>query len=82
LRELSVNYTFNRNQLPGFLGSTLSKLTVGVVGRNILTFTGYRGYDPESNVVDVGLAAAGVARFDDFGYPNFRTITGIVEFEF
>jgi TonB-linked SusC/RagA family outer membrane protein len=81
LRELAVNYTFNRSSLPGFLSSTLSKLTVGVIGRNLLTFTGYRGYDPESNV-SAGLSAAGVARYDDFGYPQFRTITGIVEFEF
>ncbi|MDZ7362786.1 MAG: SusC/RagA family TonB-linked outer membrane protein [candidate division KSB1 bacterium] len=82
LRELAVTYTFQQKALSRVFGGLMERLSIGVVGRNLLTFTDYTGYDPEtgSNAFSIGNAA--VARIDDFGYPNFRTLTGIIEFDF
>jgi len=82
LRELRVSYSFGRQALTGVFGGFLRKLTIGVVGRNLLTFTGYKGYDPEVGSRGFGLGSAAVARYDGFGYPNFRTFSGLLEFEF
>jgi len=82
LRELTLRYTFDRialnNLLGGFAGRLFNKFTIGVVGRNLLTFTNYTGWDPE---VGGGLDAT-FYRFDGFGYPQYRTFTGILEVEF
>jgi TonB-linked SusC/RagA family outer membrane protein len=78
LRELSLRYTFNRGQLENVLGGFFKRITVAAIGRNLLTFTGYTGYDPEvSNTGD-----GAVYRVDAFEYPNYRTFTGSVEVEF
>ncbi|MFQ6115649.1 MAG: hypothetical protein ACE5NG_16435, partial [bacterium] len=82
LRELRLSYTFDRKALSGFFGGVLNKLTIGFVGRNLLTFTGYKGYDPEVGIIYSELGSAALSRFDQFGYPNFRTLSGVVEFEF
>jgi TonB-linked SusC/RagA family outer membrane protein len=82
LRELAVAYTFNREALSGLFGGFLEKLSIGVAGRNLLTFTDYKGYDPEVGDTGFTLGSAVVGRFDGFGYPNFRTLTGVIEFEF
>jgi hypothetical protein len=80
LRELSVNYTFNHNQLQGIgLGRLLNEVRIGVIGRNLFTITNYTGVDPE-------VAPAGDDAFKGraswFQYPPFRTITGFVEIAF
>ncbi len=80
LRELSVNYTFNHNQLQGIgLGRLLNEVRVGVIGRNLFTVTNYSGVDPE-------VAPAGDDAFKGraswFQYPPFRTITGFIEIAF
>ena len=80
LRELSVNYTFNHNQLQGIgLGRLLNEVRIGVIGRNLFTITNYSGVDPE-------VAPAGDDAFKGraswFQYPPFRTITGFVEIAF
>ena len=77
-RELSVRYSFNRGQLEGFANGLLNRISISVVGRNIKTWTGYTGYDPE---VSSG-GDQGVFRVDDFDYPNFKTWTGSIEIEF
>ena len=83
LRELSVTYSLNRNQLGNVLGGAISKVSVGVVGRNLITWTNYTGYDPEvGRAGDFDLGSAVIARYDGFGYPNFRTISGVFEIEF
>ncbi|MFQ6046599.1 MAG: SusC/RagA family TonB-linked outer membrane protein [Gemmatimonadales bacterium] len=79
LRELSLAYTFNRAQLEGVFGGFIKRLTFSVVGRNIKTWTDYKGYDPE---VSTDNSNAGVYRYDGFEYPNYRTISGAVEIEF
>ncbi len=81
LRELNLSYAVNKSTLVnlfgGYFGGIFNKATFGVIGRNLLTFTNYSGFDPE-----VGQGDATIRRFDGFGYPNFRTYTGYIEFEF
>jgi hypothetical protein len=66
LREVSLAY-----QLPGTLVDRigLSALTVELGGRNLVTWTDYTGYDPETNM----FGTSTVARGTDFAnYPNPR----------
>ncbi len=77
LREVSLAYNFTRSQL-GPLGQYINGLKLGVLGRNLLTFTDYTGWDPE-----VALRTnATNFRLDEYAYPNFRTFTGSVEIRF
>ena len=77
LRELSIYYRFNRNALlsfaGGYLGQVFQGLTLGFIGRNVFTLTGYSGFDPE-----VGNAEY---RVDNFVYPHFRQFTFYVQVE-
>lgn len=85
LRELSVEYSFNRQQLNSVFGNRLHRVAIGVTGRNLLTFTGYSGFDPETGDTGQGNAVGGDAslfRVDNFSYPNFRTFTGRITIEF
>ncbi len=81
LRELSMNYSLDQTDLSkfagGFLANFFSRMTFGVIGRNLFTFTGYSGWDPQ-----VGQGDATLVRIDSFAYPHYRTITGVLEFEF
>lgn len=47
LREASLFYTFNSQQMSGLADGFFNSLRVGVTGRNLLTFTDYSGWDPE-----------------------------------
>jgi len=78
LREISLYYTFGETQLNGFLGGLFTKVRIGFQSRNVLTFTNYRGYDPE---VASGADLTNFP-FDNFGYPNYRTYTGSIELNF
>lgn len=77
-RELSVRYTFDGATLARFMGDWVKRITVGVIGRNLMTWTNFRGYDPEVG----GGEDATIYRFDGYQYPNYRTITGKIEIEF
>jgi hypothetical protein len=81
LRELSLRYTFTRADLASFFGGWINRITVGVIGRNLLTWTNYKGYDPEVGNSTGGNEAT-VYRFDGFYYPNYRNYTGTIEIEF
>lgn len=68
LREVSVSYDFT-----GLLGITgVRSLRFGVSGRNLLTITGYDGFDPEVTGEDQDVRFRGL---DIFTYPNYRTFT-------
>lgn len=83
LRELSVRYSFNKRQLSGVLGGFLNNVSVGFIGRNLFTFfTDYRAFDPEVGIGGGQGGSAAVNRFDNFGYPNYRTYNAVLEFEF
>ncbi|MFQ5750703.1 MAG: SusC/RagA family TonB-linked outer membrane protein, partial [bacterium] len=81
MRELNVSYAFDRSLLSSlfgdFIGRSLNRLSIGLRGRNLLTWTDYSGFDPE-----VGQGNATQLRYDGFRYPNYRTFTGYVEIEF
>jgi len=78
IKELNVSYTFSQSQVEKLhLGVT--SLRIGVIGRNLFTFTKYSGYDPEV----AGLSGDPYSfRIDGFSYPNFRTFTGFMEINF
>ena len=78
IKELNVSYAFSRSQVQG-LGLGINGLRVGVIGRNLFTFSNYSGYDPEVS----GLTGDPFSfRWDGFSYPNFRTLTGFMEIDF
>ena len=85
LRELSVGYTFNRSQLERLFGTALHSVGISVIGRNLITMTGYTGFDPEVGSSDSGSNVGGDAtlyRVDDFNYPPFRTVRAKLEIQF
>ncbi len=74
IRELSLFYNLN----PKWFGGLVKSVRIGIVGRNVYTFTKYSGYDPE-------VAYSGdltTFAFDYFTYPNFRTVTASLQFKF
>ncbi|NNE71917.1 MAG: SusC/RagA family TonB-linked outer membrane protein [Rhodothermales bacterium] len=78
LRELSLGYTVPRAKLQSWFGSSLYGLNISLIGRNLLTFSDYTGWDPD--VGDGGDAT--LFRVDNFDYPKYRTFTGRVEIQF
>jgi TonB-linked SusC/RagA family outer membrane protein len=69
LREMSVSYNI------GAVGGQ-GNWTVGVVGRNLHTWTKYRGYDPEvGRSADTQLGNSALVGIDYFTFPNLRTFT-------
>jgi len=75
LRELALRYTMDSSLLERLGGGMgLESAAISVTGRNVLTWTDYQGYDPE-----VGGILGGE---DSYQYPNFRTITAVLELIF
>jgi hypothetical protein len=68
LREVSVSYRVGK---VGGVGNW----TVGLVGRNLLTVTNYRGFDPETGLSGGQLGSAVLNGIDRYGFPNLRTFT-------
>jgi TonB-linked SusC/RagA family outer membrane protein len=68
LREVTLTYNV------GAIGGQ-GNWTVGLVGRNLLTFTDYRGYDPEVGNGGGQLNSAALNAVDYFNFPNLRTFT-------
>ncbi len=73
LRELSVSKTF----YPKFFN--ISSLQVSLIGRNLLVFTKYSGYDPE---VNVGGQRTGIRGFDFVEVPIPRSALLKLAFNF
>lgn len=85
LRELSVGYTFNRQQLSRVFGNVLHSVSASIIGRNLLTFSNYSGFDPEVGSSEFQSNVGGDAtlyRVDDFNYPALRTVRAKLEFQF
>lgn len=68
LREVSLTYRVGAVR-------GIGDWTVGLVGRNLLTFTGYSGYDPETGAGTGEVGSALVNQTDAFGFPTLRTYT-------
>ena len=74
LRELSVRYQVPQrlmNRVPGTHGAGMS---ISLVGRNLKTWTRYKGYDPEVGTV--------INRLDTYAYPQYRNFTGVLQIQF
>ena len=82
MRELAFGYTLPQSATAGFLGGTFDRITFNVIGRNLMTITSYRGYDPEVGRSSGSLQNQQLNRVDSFGYPNFRTFTFAAELVF
>jgi TonB-linked SusC/RagA family outer membrane protein len=80
LRELAVR--FNVASLLDMRGFGISGLNVGIVGRNLITWTDYRGYDPEVGRGGGELGSAVNARVDSYTYPNYRTFSFTMDIDF
>jgi hypothetical protein len=80
LRELSIAYTIAGNKLDNVLGGYLKGIKIGVIGRNLLTFTKYSGYDPEVQTWNSG--GVQYYPYDFAGYPNYRSFSGSLELRF
>jgi TonB-linked SusC/RagA family outer membrane protein len=68
LREVSVSY-----RVGGVAG--IGNWTVGLVGRNLLTFTNYTGFDPETGLSGGNLGSPILNGVDRYAFPNLRTFT-------
>ena len=77
LQELAIRYKTNLSMV-GFDNN----FTVGFVGRNLLTFSKYQGYDPDVGVSGGEGGSAVITRFDGYSYPNFSTYSLVFEIEF
>ncbi|HEX9166231.1 MAG TPA: SusC/RagA family TonB-linked outer membrane protein [Gemmatimonadales bacterium] len=67
-RELALTYRLGR---VGGVGDW----TIGAVGRNLFTITGYTGLDPETGVAGGSTGSSLINQVDAFGFPNLRTFT-------
>jgi TonB-linked SusC/RagA family outer membrane protein len=75
MRELALRYTMDSSLLERFGGGMgLESAAISLTGRNMFTWTDYQGYDPE-----VGGIIGGE---DAYQYPNFRTVTAVLELIF
>ena len=74
LREVSLSYRLSGAALNAVNRFGARGATFSLIGRNLLTSTNYRGYDPE-----VGNA---LARVDSFDYPRYRTFSGSLQITF
>jgi TonB-linked SusC/RagA family outer membrane protein len=78
LRELSLYYDVKESAFARAGVPFIKGLKAGVLGRNLLTFTKYSGWDPE---VSAGGDLTNYA-MDIFNYPNFKTYTFSLELKF
>jgi TonB-linked SusC/RagA family outer membrane protein len=83
LQELSLRYQVPTSLLGRVpLARGFSGLGLTVIGRNLLTWTDYDGYDPDVGRSGGGVGSAVLARVDGFDYPNFRTVTFGIDITF
>ncbi|UII23500.1 SusC/RagA family TonB-linked outer membrane protein [Fulvivirga ligni] len=75
LRELSLGYSVPTTSLSGFLNGTFKAVRFKLVGRNLLTFSDYSGYDPEIGTVRQPYDGT-------YAYPNFRNYAASLTLEF
>ena len=78
LREVALSYTLGSGFMQRYLGNRAQSIKLSVIGRNLLTLTGYSGWDPEVALRN----NATNFRLDEFAYPNFRTFTAAIDVRF
>lgn len=77
LREMSLKYRFGPTIVNALSRLGANGASFSLIGRNLMTFSNYKGYDP-----DVTLPGNPLVRLDSFDYPRYRTITGSLEITF
>ncbi len=75
LREMSVAYRIGR--LAG-----VGDWSISVVGRNLLTFSDYKGFDPEVGLGGGNLGSGVLNAIDAFTFPNLRTFSFQIQTSF
>jgi hypothetical protein len=73
----SASYAKLREVLASFHVGQISGVgdwSLSVVGRNLYTFTNYRGFDPEVGISGGGAANRAINAVDAFTFPNVRTV--------
>ena len=79
LKEFSIHYNVLNNQLSRIGLGKIPSARLGLIGRNLITWTKYSGLDPEVS----GLFGDPFqVKMDWFQYPQFRTLSAVVEFTF
>jgi hypothetical protein len=68
VREMSLSYSVGPVR-------GIGDWTVALVGRNLMTFTNYSGYDPETGVGGGSTGSGLINQVDAFGFPTLRTFT-------
>jgi hypothetical protein len=72
LREVGFNYTIPKRLFRNTFAKAIDRLRVGVSATDLLTFTPYKGYDPE--VSNFGSESAINSGTDLFQYPSSKRI--------
>jgi TonB-linked SusC/RagA family outer membrane protein len=79
LKEFSVHYSLSPGQMRAIGLGRIPGARLGLIGRNLFTWTKYSGLDPEVS----GLFGDPFqVKMDWFQYPQFRTLSALVEFTF
>src|SRR5581483_5508930 len=77
VRELSLYYQLPRAFAQGLRVGDFQTARIGLVGRNLLTISDYKGFDPDVSGPGGGNPFA--YRVDYFTYPNYRTVTFVLD---
>jgi len=75
LREVTLGYTLPRSVISRYTNNFIKGVTFRVIGRNLLTFTKYTGFDPEVGTLRTPHEGT-------YQYPNFRNISGSLSIDF
>ena len=78
LRELSLSYNLSQKALSNASLGFFKGVKLSLIGRNLLTFTNYSGFDPEVGTTN----GTQIYSYDFMGYPNFRSFSASLELKF
>lgn len=78
LREVSLSYNLSASAMNSISLGFIKGAKISVIGRNLLTFTNYSGFDPEVGTTD----GTQIYAYDFMGYPNFRSFSASLEIKF
>jgi TonB-linked SusC/RagA family outer membrane protein len=84
VRNLTVGYTFPESALASFSNNVIRNLRLYVAAQNLLTLTGYEGYDPEVSTQNAGDGDAYIFRrgIDTGQIPQPKTFLAGVQLQF
>ncbi|WP_082632382.1 SusC/RagA family TonB-linked outer membrane protein [Algoriphagus resistens] len=81
LREIALTYRIDESMMNTIgIGKVFHDAKFSLIGRNLLTFTDYTGFDPE--VASLSADDPTTFRSDSYVYPMFRTFTAAIELRF